>query len=97
MKDVGMTKDFLSGVNNGTVRAVSNEERLWRFLEASRDFRANTDVPRGQWKAVNLVCEEIDRLHTPVVLMDPDTARFSVGPGALTMLGFVPVTEGWAP
>lgn len=97
MKDVEMTKDFLAGVNDGTVRAVSNEERVWRFLEASREFRTKSDVPRSQWRTINLVCEEVDRLHTPFVLMDPVTGRFSVGPGALTMLGFVPVTEGWAP
>lgn len=97
MKDVEMTKDFLKGVNDGTVRAVSNEERLWRFLEESRRFREESGVPRSQWRVVNILCEEVDRLHTPFVLMDPDTGRFSVGPGALTMLGFIPVTEGWAP
>ena len=91
------TKELIDGINNGTIRAVTNEERVWRFLEESRRFRAETDVPRGRWKTVNLVCEEIDRLHTPMVLMDPDTCRFSVGPGALTMLGFVPVTQEWAP
>lgn len=63
MKDVGMTKDFLAGVNNGTVRAVSNGERVGRFLEVSRQYRAENAKDRNNWRAVNLVCEELDYLR----------------------------------
>ncbi len=95
--DVDVTNEFLKGVNNGTIRAVSNDERLFRFLEMSRDFRRNCGVPRSRWPVANLAAELIDELHTPGVFMDPDTGRFLELPGCVIALGFTRTRESWAP
>lgn len=56
----GHAMSSANGINNGTERAVSNEERLNMLLQQARQVQ--TDISPANWTPTKLACEEIDKL-----------------------------------